>query len=41
MAAEILDLFLEMQKTQQDEIGTGALQVDDSLGHLPWRADQV
>jgi hypothetical protein len=41
MLAEIFDLFLEMQEAEQDEIGAAALQIDDALGDLPGRADQV
>ena len=41
MLAEKLDLFLEMQEAEQDEVGAGVLELDDALGDLLGRADQV
>ena len=40
-AAEILDLFLEVQKAAEHEIGPGLIQGDDALGDLLRRADEL
>ncbi len=38
---EELDLFVEMKEAEKDEVGAGGFQIDDAVGDLLRRADEV